>query len=50
MTDQKKIDAVKLKRELQKKAEEKLARLSEAEQLALLHQKFGHLCRTKPKR
>ena len=43
------IDAVALKRALQKKAEQKLMRLSEAEQLALLRRKYGHLRRT-PKR
>ncbi|HEX7594253.1 MAG TPA: hypothetical protein VF429_08795 [Anaerolineae bacterium] len=38
-----KIDAVALKRALQKKTERKLARLSEQEQLELLQRKFGHL-------
>lgn len=42
----KSIDAVALKRELQKKAEQKLMRLSEKEQLALLHHKYGHSRRT----
>ncbi|MDE3088946.1 MAG: hypothetical protein KGJ80_06145 [Chloroflexota bacterium] len=37
------IDAVALKRALQKKTERKLARLSEQEQLELLQRKFGHL-------
>ena len=39
------IDAVALKRALQKKAERKLMRLSEAEQLELLRRKYGHLHR-----
>ncbi|MBI5302479.1 MAG: hypothetical protein HY868_10100 [Chloroflexi bacterium] len=43
------VDAVALKRALQKKAEQKLARLSEQEQLELLRRKYGHLRRT-PKR
>lgn len=43
----KKIDAVKMKRELQKKAEQKLSKLSDKEQLELLSQKFGHLKKTK---
>ncbi|MBI5653627.1 MAG: hypothetical protein HZC40_24740 [Chloroflexi bacterium] len=40
------IDAVALKRALQRKAEQKLARLSEPEQLELLRRKYGHLRRT----
>ena len=39
------IDAVALKRALQKKAEQKLMRFSEAEQLELLQRKYGHLRR-----
>jgi hypothetical protein len=38
-----KIDAVKLKRQLQRKAENRLTGLSEKEQLELLRKKFGHL-------
>jgi hypothetical protein len=37
----KKLDAVKMKRRLQKKVEKKLAGLSEREQLELLRKKFG---------
>ena len=47
------INAVALKRELQKKAEQKLMRLSEKEQIALLRRKYGHVRRTskrKPRR
>jgi hypothetical protein len=44
----KKFNAVKMKRSLQKEAEEKLSTLSEKEQLELLAKKFGHL--RKPKR
>ncbi|MBC8458668.1 MAG: hypothetical protein H8D67_11805 [Deltaproteobacteria bacterium] len=43
----KKFDAVNLKRELQKKAEEKLSLLSEKQQLELLYKKFGHLKKQK---
>ncbi|MDP2209433.1 MAG: hypothetical protein Q8K98_11800 [Bacteroidota bacterium] len=43
----KKIDAVKMKRELQNKTEQKLSKLSNKEQLELLAQKFGHLKKTK---
>jgi hypothetical protein len=39
------IDAVALKRTLQKQAEQKLARLAEQEQLELLRRRFGHLTR-----
>ena len=39
------IDAVALKRALQKKAEHKLMRLSETEQLEFLRRKYGHLPR-----
>ncbi len=39
----KKINAVVMKRKLQKAAEKKLSALSEKEQLELLSQKFGHL-------
>jgi len=47
------INAVTLKRELQKKAEQKLMRLSEKEQINLLRRKYGHLHHTtkrKPRR
>ena len=47
------INAVALKRELQKKAEQKLIRLSEKEQLDLLRRKYGNMRRTskrKPRR
>ncbi len=47
------INAVALKRELQKKAEQKLMRLSEKEQIALLRRKYGHIRRStkrKPRR
>jgi hypothetical protein len=45
----KKFDAVKMKRQLQKEAELKLANLSEKEQFELLHKKFGHLIKQKVK-
>ena len=41
------INAVALKRELQKKAEQKLMRLSEKEQIKLLRRKYGHVSRPK---
>lgn len=47
------INAVALKRELQKKAEQKLMRLSEKEQIELLRRKYGHIRRAtkrKPRR
>ena len=47
------INAVTLKRELQEKAEQKLMRLSEKEQINLLRRKYGHLHHTtkrKPRR
>lgn len=47
------INAVALKRELQKKAEQKLMRLSEKEQIKLLRRKYGHTRRPtkrKPRR
>jgi hypothetical protein len=43
----KKTDAVKMKRQLQKKIEKKLAGLSQKEQLELLRKKFGHLSKRK---
>ncbi|MEW6408952.1 MAG: hypothetical protein AB1488_02415 [Nitrospirota bacterium] len=43
----KKFDAVKMKRRLQKEAEQKLSKLSEREQLELLAKKFGHLRKSK---
>jgi len=43
----KKFDAVKMKRSLQKEAEQKLSILSENEQLKLLDQKYGHLKKKK---
>lgn len=45
----KKFDAIKMKRELQKEAEQKLSHLSEKEQLELLRKKFGHLMKQKEK-
>lgn len=45
----KKFDAVEMKRQLQKKAEQKLSRLTEKEQLELLKKRFGHLMRRKEK-
>lgn len=45
----KKFDAVKMKRQLQKEAELKLANLSETEQFELYHKKFGHLIKQKVK-
>jgi hypothetical protein len=39
----KKFDAVRVKRALQKEAEEKLSVLSDDEQLQLLAKKYGHL-------
>jgi len=39
------IDAVALKRDLQRQAEQKLVRLAEKEQLELLRRRFGHLTR-----
>ncbi|MBC2746995.1 MAG: hypothetical protein HF975_08325 [ANME-2 cluster archaeon] len=45
----KKFDAVKMKRQLQKEAELKLANLSEKEQLELFHKKFGYLIKQKAK-
>jgi len=39
------IDAVALKRTLQKQAKQKLAQLAEEEQLELLRRKYGHLTR-----
>jgi len=43
----KKFDAVEMKRQLQKEAEQKLSHLSKKEQLELLRKKFGHLMRQK---
>ena len=45
----KKFDAVKMKRHLQREAELKLSHLSEKEQLELLHRKFGHLVKQRVK-
>jgi len=45
----KKFDAVEMKRQLQREAEQKLYHLSEKEQLELLHKKFGHLAKSKKK-
>ena len=45
----KKFDAVEVKRQLQKEAEQKLSHLSEKEQLDLLHNKFSHLMKRKEK-
>ena len=47
------INAVAMKRKLQKKAEQKLMQLSEKEQLDLLRRKYGNMNRTskrKPRR
>ena len=44
------IDAVALKRDLQKKAEQKLVRLSEKEQIELLQRKYGHVRRSKKRK
>jgi hypothetical protein len=41
--------AVEFKRRLQKEAERRLARLSEKDQLRLLHEKYGHLTMKKKK-
>jgi len=49
MNNNKKFDAVKMKRQLQKEAELKLANLSEKEQFELFHKKFGHLIKQKVK-
>jgi len=43
------FDTVKMKRRLQKEAEQRLSHLSEKEQLELLHKKFGHLMKRKEK-
>lgn len=40
------INAVALKRELQKKAEQKLMKLTEKQQIELLRRKFGQTRRT----
>ena len=45
----KKFDAVKMKRQLQKEAEKRLSKLSEDKQLQLLNKKFGHLVKIKKK-
>ncbi len=45
----KKFDAVKMKRELQKEAEDKLSTLSEKKQLELLRKKFEYLTKQKEK-
>ena len=45
----KELQAVEFKRILQAKAEKKLAKLSEKEQLELLRRKFGHLTKAKRK-
>ncbi len=44
----KKFDAVKMKRSLQKEAEQKMSALSEKKQLEFLAKKYGHL--RKPKK
>ena len=41
------INAVALKRELQKKAEQKLIHLSEKEQIELLRRRYGRIHRSK---
>ena len=45
----KEFDAVEMKRQLQKKAEEELLKLPEKKQLSLLRKKFGHLIKQKEK-
>jgi len=45
----KKFDAVKMKRQLQKDAEKRLSKLSEDKQLQLLNKKYGHLLKNKEK-
>lgn len=44
------INAVALKRELQKKAEQKLMKLSEKEQIEFLRQKYGRVSRIKKRK
>jgi hypothetical protein len=44
------IDAVALKRNLQKKAEQKLIQLSEKEQIEYLQRKYGHTRRSKKRK
>lgn len=44
------INAVALKRDLQKKAEQKLMKLSEKEQIAMLRRKYGRVNRTKKRK
>lgn len=46
---EKKFDAVKLKRELQEKAENKLRDLDSGQQLELLKRRFGHIIDKKTK-
>lgn len=43
----KKINAVEMKRRLQKETEERLSHLSEKEQLSILRKKSGHLMKRK---
>ena len=45
----KKFDVVKMKRQLQKEAELKLANLSENEQFERFHKKYGYLIKQKAK-
>lgn len=45
----KKLNAVKMKRQLQKDAEKRLSKLSEDKQLQLLNKKYGHLMNNKEK-
>ena len=42
----KKLNAVKMKRQLQKEAEKKLSKLSETKQLELLRKKYGYLLKS----
>jgi hypothetical protein len=45
----KELDAIKLKRQLQKEAEKRLSGLSTKEQISMLEKKYGHLMRKKQK-
>jgi hypothetical protein len=42
----KKLNAVKMKRQLQKEAEKKLSKLSETKQLEFLRKKYGYLLKS----
>ena len=43
------LDAIKFKRQLQKKAEKKLSGLSKKQQINMLDEKYGHLMRKREK-